>query len=158
MKATDLILALGVTLGVSGLAIADTTAAETKPARIQANIKADRPLAADIFRGIELTAEQKQQIKQILDANKPEREDRRAWAEKHHALEKLVQADFFDETAVRQALEAEQSQQLEQRIAQLQVRHQLYQVLTAEQKAQLETRKKDRYHKLREQRKSEKTE
>lgn len=153
MKATDLILALGVTLGVSGLAIADTTATETKPAKLQAGVKADRPFGADIFRGIELTAEQKQQIQQILEANKPEREDRKARVEQHRALEALVKADFFDETAVRQALEAEHSQQLEQRIAQLQFRHKLYQVLTVEQKAQLEAQQKDRLHKFREHRK-----
>ncbi|MDX3773209.1 Spy/CpxP family protein refolding chaperone [Chromatiaceae bacterium AAb-1] len=152
MKATYLILALGVTLGVSGLAMADNAEQDRKQ-KVHVKYKTERPVRGDIFRGIELTDAQKQQVRQILEAEKPEREARKDRFGKHQALQALVNADYFDETAVRQALEAEQSQQLEQRVAKLKVRHQLYQVLTPEQKTQLAQQKTERQQKFREHRK-----
>ncbi|MFC3031995.1 Spy/CpxP family protein refolding chaperone [Pseudoalteromonas fenneropenaei] len=54
------------------------------------------------------------------------------------AIEALVQADSFDETKARALLQGFQPEQLEAHVERLKVRHRVYHVLTAEQRAKLE--------------------
>ena len=58
--------------------------------------------------------------------------------QEREALHSLITADDFDEQAVRAQLEKSLQKELTQRVEMARIHHELYQLLTPEQKAQLE--------------------
>ncbi|USD65462.1 CpxP family protein [Vibrio sp. SCSIO 43136] len=108
-----------------------------------------------IFKKLDLTEEQKTQLKEMREA---ERENRKAnkgdmsakFAERQAQQEKvqaLLLADTFDQ-AQAQALAADMvEKQTERRLQKLEKQHQMLSVLTAEQKAQLVELQKERAEK-----------
>jgi protein CpxP len=93
-----------------------------------------------MLKGLDLTDAQQQQIRDLTDkfrANQPEREQMQAQQEQ---LQALVKADTFDTNAVRALLEKQQTQQLDRKIAGLQLMHDIRAVLTSEQKAALDAK------------------
>lgn len=139
MKTTSLALILTTALSLAAfnsLAQAETKTKEGKP---HFSHKAERAHGG-WFKDLDLTDSQKQQIRDLMKASKAERPDRQAFFQQQQQLEKLTSADYFDEQAARQLLE----QRNEQELNRLKLQHQLYQVLTPEQKVELDAKKAKR--------------
>lgn len=98
--------------------------------------------------GVELTSAQQQQLRQLLQEHKASKSDLERGATDRGALRQLVQAEYFDEQAVTELLQLQQPQRLTQRVAQLKLRHQVYQLLTPEQRQQLADKHQQRKQKL----------
>ena len=96
------------------------------------------------FRHLALTDEQKQQLQALRQAQRAQHGDRAEQRAQRQQLQQLVQADSFDATAARLLLEQRQQQQLERQLAMLEFRHQFWQLLTAEQREQLQQRSEQR--------------
>ena len=99
-----------------------------------------------MLRGLDLTDEQKQQVKDILakaKADRPERDPQsmKAQMERHH---QLMLAAEFDEQAAREAIAVRQAKMAEMQLKQMKVQHEIMQLLTAEQKQKLEERRAER--------------
>lgn len=97
------------------------------------------------FEKLNLTTEQKQEMKTIMTSHQEATEELR---NAHKAeMQTLMQNDSFDETKAK-ALIAEKELTKENRaLAMLQLKHQMYQVLTAEQQAEYETKPMRHHHK-----------
>ena len=92
-----------------------------------------------IFSQLDLTATQKQEMKTLRQANRSEYkaqrvENRQAMKADQQQLDKLVLASNFDESAVRAVAEKMSQQQVERRVAMLEQRHKMLNILTPEQK------------------------
>jgi protein CpxP len=93
----------------------------------------------DQFKGLDLTDAQKEQMKNLKEQYRSALVKGDSKAEMLQ-LKALVQADQFDEAAVRALFEAKQKDRLEQDVAMAKLQYELHQVLTAEQKAKLAER------------------
>lgn len=89
---------------------------------------------------LNLTEAQKQQLRALRREHRAEAGTRAGQRAQHQQLRQLVQADSFDATAARLLLEQRQQAQLEQQLARLTFRHQVWQLLTDEQRALLQQR------------------
>ncbi|MCL1079093.1 periplasmic heavy metal sensor [Parashewanella spongiae] len=102
-----------------------------------------------ILRKLDLTDEQKQQAKALVKAHKQNTrtikasiEDRKNYAQK---IQALIKADSFDEQSAN-ALIAQRSEQRQQHaLNKLKLQHDLYQLLTPEQKQQADEMKQRRH-------------
>lgn len=92
------------------------------------------------FKGLDLTDAQKEQIKTLMQqhrASMPKRDELKPDMEQ---LQALIQADSFDEAAVRSLLQAQQKDKLEHEVARAKLQFDINKVLTVEQKAKLAER------------------
>lgn len=92
------------------------------------------------FKGLDLTDAQKEQIKTLMQqhrASMPKRDELKPEMEQ---LQALIQADSFDEAAVRSLLLAQQKDKLEHEVARAKLQFDINKVLTVEQKAKLAER------------------
>lgn len=95
-----------------------------------------------LLRGIDLTDEQKEEMKALRQQNREAMQANRAefhaqmMAERQQ-MQALMLADNFDEAAVRALAEKMVDQQVERRVAMMQRKHQMLSILTPEQKAQV---------------------
>jgi Spy/CpxP family protein refolding chaperone len=91
-----------------------------------------------MFRGIDLTPEQRQKIQVIYYEGKAKIAAMpRAANQEAGEWQNLLTADKFDEAQVRQQLEGRMKAQIDRRVQMAKVHYDLYQVLTPEQKAQV---------------------
>lgn len=102
-----------------------------------------------IFRQLNLSDEQKTELKEQRKANKEEMKANRGehkpeMMEQRAQMESLLLADNFDEAAVRDLAQKMANQQVEHRVDMAEKRHQMLSVLTPEQKAELQTLKADK--------------
>jgi len=96
-----------------------------------------------MFKGLDLTDAQKAQLETMLAehrASAPAKALPAALQAEQQQLQTLLQAEQFDEAAVRLLLEKQQGNRLEHEIERLKFQHQLMSVLTAEQKTKLNQR------------------
>lgn len=91
-----------------------------------------------MFNGITLNEKQRQQLRDLMATQRHYHTDNTALMQEREALHKLIIADRFDDQAVRQQLEKRMQRELEQRVEMARIHHELYQLLTPEQKSQLE--------------------
>ena len=92
------------------------------------------------LKGLDLTDAQKEQIKTLMEQHRaamPKPED--AGTEMDQ-LKTLIQAETFDEAAVRALLESKQKDRLDHEVARAKLQSDIYKVLTTEQKAKLAER------------------
>ena len=150
MKATTLIIALSLLTAssVSGMVLAHQYNQEgSRHERgMQHQYSRQLPLQRTLA-SLALTESQQAQIQQLMQQH---RATRAVWQRDdsvRQQLEALLAAGHFDEVAARQLLEQQQQQQLEQRLSQLKLRHEMLQVLTAEQRAQLAEKQRERRQK-----------
>ncbi|MBV2130089.1 Spy/CpxP family protein refolding chaperone [Arsukibacterium indicum] len=94
--------------------------------------------------GLDLTASQQQQLRQLVKDHKANRPERKRGDGTQHALRELVTADYFDDAAATELLQQQEQQRVERRLAQLKLRHQVYQMLTPEQRQQLASEQQQR--------------
>lgn len=91
-----------------------------------------------MFGGINLTAEQQQKIQTIMMQGQTKMASMPVMTmDDMTAMHNLMTADKFDESQMRSLLEARNKQQIDRRVEMAKIHHDAYQVLTAEQKAQL---------------------
>lgn len=95
--------------------------------------------------GIELTEEQQQDLRALRQTHRHQfkgQDDRPHRAEHRQAMQRLMQADYFDENQARIVLEQQHQSRVEHQLAALQRRHAVYQLLTEEQRQQWPPRKR----------------
>ena len=105
-----------------------------------------------IFSQLDLTAAQQQEMKTLRQANRSEHkaqrvENHKAMLVERQQLDKLVLADNFDESAVRVIAEKMSQQQVERRVAMLEQRHKMLNILTPAQKQKFVELKQQRAEK-----------
>jgi len=96
------------------------------------------------LKGLDLTDSQKEQIKTLVQQQRPEKPAKEQMLALHQQLKTLVQAEQYDEAAVRALLESQQKQRLEAELVRTKLRHDIYQLLTSEQKTKLAEREAKR--------------
>lgn len=91
-----------------------------------------------MFNGITLNEKQRQQLRDLMATQRRYQFDNPVSVQEREALHNLIVADQFDEKAVRDQLEHSLRKELAQRVEMARIHHELYLMLTPEQKAQLE--------------------
>lgn len=92
-----------------------------------------------VFRELDLTDAQQQQMKEMRDANREAMrgrygEQHAAMQASHEKMQSLVLAADFDENAVRELAQQMSEQQVERRVTMMKKRHEMLNILTPEQK------------------------
>ena len=98
-----------------------------------------------------MTAEQQAKIEDIqikLSSELAGKQDPKAAQESAKQFEKLVKASSFDEAKAKQLIQQANAKQLDKQLAQLKAQHDIYNVLTDEQKATLEKRQQEQLKKF----------
>lgn len=163
MRATQLIFALSM-FTAAGMALAGVPAT-LADAQHQAvshqdndtkhNRRHDFGLKRALAR-LDLTDSQQQQINQLIQQHHSERgnnadggiaDSKAEYRASHQQLKALMAADQFDEVAARQLLAQRQQAKLEQQLTGMKLRHNIMQLLTEEQRQQLQQMKLQRRHK-----------
>lgn len=105
---------------------------------------------------LDLTDSQQQQINQLMQQHRNERaskadggkaDSKAEYRASHQQLKALMAAAQFDEVAARQLLEQRQQAGLERQLAGMKLRHDIMQLLTQEQRQQLQQMQLKRRHK-----------
>ncbi|AYY82559.1 MULTISPECIES: cell-envelope stress modulator CpxP [Proteus] len=90
-----------------------------------------------MFNGITLTEQQRTQMRDLMRQHHQDRYNGN-YRQRHENMHKLVTAPQFDEAAVRAQIQDMDKQAIERHVEMAKVHNQMYQLLTPEQKAQLE--------------------
>ena len=134
-KLTALIVASTLALGAANLAhAADTTAtsADGKPMMHHKGPKG--PHHAMMFKGLNLTDAQKQQIRDIM---KSQRENmKRPSLEERRAMHDLIASDTFDKAKAEAQIDKMEAQHKAMALSRLETQNKIYNILTPEQKKQ----------------------
>ena len=135
MKVSKLIFALGLLTAssLSGVAVAH----EHKGERYEHGRHMQHAPMKRMLAGLELTDSQREQIKQLMQQHRTEHKMTRPDKADRQQLRDLLAADTFDETAARLLLEKQEQQAVDKRLAAMKLQHQVLQVLTDEQRQQL---------------------
>ncbi|BBG60518.1 Periplasmic protein CpxP precursor [Providencia rustigianii] len=91
-----------------------------------------------LFNGITLNEEQRQRLRDLMATQRHRHVEDAESVQQHNELHKLIISDSFDEKAVRKQLEKQLQKELDERVDMARIHYELYQLLTPEQKAQLE--------------------
>ncbi len=98
-----------------------------------------------------ITTDQQAKIEEIqikLSSELAGNQDPKAVQESAKQFEKLVKASSFDEVKATKLIKQAHAKQLDTQLAQLKAQHDIYNVLTAEQKAALEKRQQEQLKKF----------
>ena len=104
---------------------------------------------------LDLTDSQQQQINQLMQQHRNARaskadagkaDSKAEYRASHQQLKALMAADQFDEVAARQLFEQRQQAKLERKLAGMKLRHDIMQLLTEEQRQQLQQMQLQRRH------------
>jgi periplasmic protein CpxP/Spy len=149
MKLSQLIIAAGViaACSVTGPAIAHDR--QHHDDRLHAQHSPIKRMLA----GVDLTDGQREQIKQLVQQHRAAQQAERQDKAVQQQLRQLLSAEQFDETAVRELLQQQQQQHTEQRLSILKLQHQVRQLLTDDQRTQLDE-KRQKWQQKRQQRHS----
>ncbi|CAE6950698.1 hypothetical protein ACOMICROBIO_LKFPLAJE_04295 [Vibrio sp. B1FIG11] len=110
-----------------------------------------QPAAPKPFGLESITTEQQAKIEEIqikLSSELAGNQDPKAVQESAKQFEKLVKASSFDEVKATKLIKQAHAKQLDTQLAQLKAQHDIYNVLTAEQKATLEKRQQEQLKKF----------
>ncbi|MCL1075712.1 Spy/CpxP family protein refolding chaperone [Shewanella dokdonensis] len=84
---------------------------------------------------LDLTDEQKTAIKKLFDAQRDSMKAERS--ARHQAMQAVMTAAKFDESKAKKLIEQQQQWRTQQQLQRMKLHHQIYQLLTAEQQANL---------------------
>lgn len=90
-----------------------------------------------MFNGITLTEQQRTQMRDLMRQHHQDRYNGN-FRQRHESMHQLVTADKFDEAAVRAQMQDMDKLAIDRHVEMAKVHNQMYQLLTPEQKAQLE--------------------
>ena len=102
------------------------------------SLNSDERASEFMFNGITLSEKQRQQLRDLMAAQRHRHVENVDSIQERESLHKLIIADRFDDKAVRAQLEKQLQKELDERVEMARIHHELYQLLTPEQKAQLE--------------------
>jgi periplasmic protein CpxP/Spy len=100
----------------------------------------------NMFDGVNLTEQQRQQMRDLMRQSRDSQP--RLDIGDSEAMHKLVTADKFDEAAVRAQAEKMSQHQIDRQVEMAKVRHQMFNLLTPEQKAVLNQKHQQRIEKM----------
>lgn len=134
-KMTALIIASTLTLGAANMAhAADATAAPAEKAPMMHH-KGKPGMHHDMmFNDLNLTAAQKQQIRDIMQEQRAKMQ--RPSAEDARAMHNLIASDTFDKAKAEEMVDKMQAQHKEMALARIETQNKIYNILTPEQKKQ----------------------
>ena len=135
MKVAKLIFALGLLTAssLSGVAVAH----EHKVAGHKHDLHMQHAPMKRMLAGLVLTDSQLQQIKQLMQQHRSEQKMARPDKAERQQMRDLMAADTFDEVTARLLIEKRQQQAVDNRLAAMKLQHQVLQLLTDEQRQQL---------------------
>ncbi|EUD10773.1 Spy/CpxP family protein refolding chaperone [Providencia alcalifaciens] len=102
------------------------------------SLNRDERASEFMFNGITLSEKQRQQLRDLMATQRHRHVENVDSIQERESLHKLIIADRFDDKAVRAQLEKQLQKELDERVEMARIHHELYQLLTPEQKAQLE--------------------
>ncbi|AVR38166.1 ATP-independent periplasmic protein-refolding chaperone Spy [Klebsiella quasipneumoniae] len=136
-KLTALFVASTLALGAANLAhAADTTTApsDSKPMMMMMHHKGGPGQHDMMFKGLNLTDAQKQQIRDIM---KSQRENmKRPSLDERRAMHELIASDTFDKAKAEAQIDKMEAQHKAMALSRLETQNKIYNILTPEQKKQ----------------------
>jgi len=146
-KLTAVVLASAMALSVASAGAKDaTTIAEMHHGGLPTGSMTQNP-QSHMFDGIELTEEQRQQMRDLMQQARHERPV--VHIDDIAALHELVTADQFNEAAIREKAEVIARVQVEQQVEMARVQNQMFQLLTPAQQSALQQNYQRRLNELR---------
>ncbi|EHD23198.1 MULTISPECIES: ATP-independent periplasmic protein-refolding chaperone Spy [Brenneria] len=136
-KFTALLVASSLALGMTGIAHAnDAPKGHGHPeARISKDGKGPRgPHHEALFKELNLTEAQKQQVKEILRASHDDA--RKSILEERREIHSLIASDTFDAAKAQAQLDKADAARKAQQLSRLETQNKIYNILTPEQKKQ----------------------
>ncbi|CAM3783405.1 Spy/CpxP family protein refolding chaperone [Rheinheimera salexigens] len=140
-------------LSVASVAVAqvDTSAKSNIQYKQHSRIHSPQHRFMRMFKSVDLTDEQQQQMQLLIQQHKADRNSQSAskqqYSDTKAAISQLMQADHFDQAQAEQLLQQRQVQQQQRQLQRLKLQYDLLQVLTPEQRQQLAKAKKQAQHK-----------
>ena len=145
---TAVVIASAMVLSHASAEAADTTTIdEMHPNGVLATGSMTQNPQSYMFDGIELTEEQRQQMRDLMQQARHERPV--VHIDDIAALHDLVTADQFNEAAIRVKAEVIARVQVEQQVEMARVQNQMFQLLTPDQQATLQKNYQRRLNELR---------
>lgn len=138
-------------LSVASVAVAqvDTSAKSNIQYKQHSRIHSPQHRFMRMFKSVDLTDEQQQQMQLLIQQHKADRNSQSAskqqYSDTKAAISQLMQADHFDQAQAEQLIQQRQVQQ--RQLQRLKLQYDLLQVLTPEQRQQLAKAKKQAQHK-----------
>lgn len=126
---------------LSSAAFAEPPASDAAPYhhKMHGEYRAHHDGMHKLFRGLDLTEEQRGQVKQIMQQHRDTMKQNRPSIEERQVRQAkmldLLSADSFNESEAVALVQAKQQQRQNAAIAKLKVQHDIYQMLTPEQQA-----------------------
>jgi protein CpxP len=143
-KLTAVVLASAMALSVASAGAKDaTTIDEMHHGGLPTGSMTQNP-QSHMFDGIELTEEQRQQMRDLMQHERPV-----VHIDDIAALHELVTADQFNEAAIREKAEVIARVQVEQQVEMARVQNQMFQLLTPAQQSALQQNYQRRLNELR---------
>ncbi|MGU3412303.1 ATP-independent periplasmic protein-refolding chaperone Spy [Enterobacteriaceae bacterium C34A] len=135
-KLTSLILASTLALGATGLAHAvETTVTGTTDAAPMMHHKGKPGMHHDMmFKGLNLTDAQKQQIRDIMKEQRGKMQ--RPSLDERRAMHSLIASDTFDKAKAEVMVSKMEAQHKEMAVSRMETQNKIYNILTPEQKKQ----------------------
>ena len=134
-KLTALFVASTLALGAANLAhAADTTAAPTDNTAMKHHKGKPGPHHDMMFKGLNLTDAQKQQVRDIMKAQRDQM--KRPSLEERRAMHDLIASDSFDKAKAQAQIDKMDAQRKAQMLAHMETQNKVYNILTPEQKKQ----------------------
>ncbi len=101
-----------------------------------------------MYKHLDLTKQQDQQLKEILEKARPNKAEHRANRQAHmQARQQLIQSENLDENALNQLAEQTAEQVKQRFIKRVKTQHQIWQILTPEQRQEVIKRQNKRMEK-----------
>lgn len=145
MKLSSLIAA---TLAVASIGMATSVVAHQEPSA-QPQMYMQHPTRMHVqqskfsrmLKSLDLTSTQQQQIKELMQQYKAERNNKNVNQQQYgankEAMQQLMQAEYFDQALAEQLIQQRQTLQLQRQVQRLKLQHEVLQLLTPEQRLQL---------------------
>ncbi|MHA6313160.1 MULTISPECIES: cell-envelope stress modulator CpxP [Pantoea] len=144
---TAVVLASAMALSLASAGAKDTTTIdEMHHGGLPTGSMTQNP-QSHMFEGIELTEQQRQQMRDLMQQARHERPAVRL--DDIAALHELVTADTFNETAIREKAESIARVQVEQQVEMARIQNQMFHLLTPAQQATLQKNYQQRLNELR---------
>ena len=136
-KLTAILVASGLALGAANLAHANDTSAQTSDnGRPMMKHHRGHPGGPEgmMFRGLNLSDAQKQQIRDIMKAQREEM--KRPSVEERQAMHDIIASDAFDSAKAQAQVDKMAEQNKQRMLARMETQNKMYNILTPEQKKQ----------------------
>lgn len=149
-KLTAMIVASTLAIGSTSFAFAAETTPKTDAhttTHTQGKMKHKGPQHNNSFAGLELTEQQRTQMKDIMKEG-GQKHDRAAMKQQMDTMHNLVAADSFDEAAAKTQIESMTQKKNDRLLERMRAENKMYNLLTPEQKKQFSENYQQRAEKM----------